>query len=115
LRLATEFQESCGLSCELCEADGYDYDVLEYLNIPVVFMIDRSTELLDFLMKQEKDSKDMQAYRRRYLNNLRFAVVSVIDKAFAQFVDEKFGELGGKRIALLDVKNFDWSIIKRFD
>lgn len=111
-RISEEFVNTCELRCELCDADGYDFTVLEHLNIPVTFILDRSPNLFDFLTQVEKDPKDLPAYRRRYLNNLRYSVRSAGDKAFAQFVDGTLTELGAKRVAPLDGKDFDWSLLK---
>jgi hypothetical protein len=97
-RLAEEFSNLSKLKCESCEADGYDFEVLEHLNIPVVFIVDKSSDLHEFIVKKEKDSKDVRAYRRRYLNNLRFVVIDAGDFAFAQFVDEGLAGLGAKRL-----------------
>lgn len=94
-------KEFCNLSkskCELCEADGYDFEVLEHLNIPVVFIVDKSSDLHEFIVKKEKDPKDVRAYKRRFLNNLRFVVIDCGDLAFAQFVDEGLMGLGAKRL-----------------
>lgn len=110
-RIANEFEFSSGLRCKLCEADGYDFTVLEHLNLPIMFIINRSPELFDFLTETEKDSKDLRAYKRRHLDNLMYAVRSAGDKAFAQFVDEKLSDLGAKRIVPLDENHFDWSLI----
>lgn len=100
-RLAKEFVKISGLNCELFEADGYDFEVLEHLRLPVVFILDKSSDLQDFLVKKENDSKDVRAYKRRYLNNLRFVVVNCGDLAFAQFVDEGLNALGAKRLVNL--------------
>lgn len=100
-RLAEEFANVSDLNCELCEADGYDFEVLEHLCLPVVLILEKSSNLHEFLVKKEKDSKDVRAYRRRYLNNLRYVVVNCGDLAFAQFVDEGLNELGAKRLLSL--------------
>lgn len=100
-KLAREFSEKLNLNCELCSVEGYDFEVLEVLRIPVVFIVDRSDGLQEFLMRKEKDLKDIRAYRRRHLNNLRFAVVDAGDLAYSQFVDRRLSELGGKRIVEL--------------
>ena len=97
-RLAEEFAKISDLNCELCEADGYDFEVLEHLSLPIVLILEKSPVLHKFLVKKEKDSKDVRAYRRRYLNNLRYVVVNCGDLAFAQFVDEGLKELGAKRL-----------------
>lgn len=107
-RLAEEFVKLSDLNCELCEADGYDFKVLEHLHLPVVFVIDKSPDLQDFLLKKEKDSKDLRAYSRRYLNNMRYVVVKSGDLAFAQFIDEGLKDLGAKRIENLSDISVDF-------
>lgn len=78
--------------------NGCDFNVLEYLQIPVIFILDGSSGLHDFIMKKESDPKGIRAYQRRHLGNLMFAVVKSEDAAFCQFIDEGLGEIGGKRI-----------------
>lgn len=100
--MANEFIEESELNCELCEADNYDFTVLEVLNLPVLFIVERIWDgLQEFLMKKEKDSKEIRAYTRRHLSNLKYAVVNAGDKAFAQFVDDGLEKLGAKRILAL--------------
>lgn len=106
-RLAKGFVKISGLNCELCEADGYDFEVLEHLRLPVIFILDKSSDLQDFLVQKEKDPKDVRAYKRRYLNNLRYVVVICGDFAFAQFVDERLEALGSKRLLNLQDSNFN--------
>ena len=78
--------------------NGCDFEVLEYLQIPVVFILDASEKLHDFILKKEADPKGVRAYQRRFLGNLRFAVVKADDAAFSQFIDEGLSEIGGKRV-----------------
>ena len=115
-QLANKFKELSGLKCELCEAEGYEFEVLEHLELPVVFIIDKSDELHEFIVKREKDSRDMrmQAYSRRYLNNLRFVVVNCEDLAFAQFVDEGLKGLGAKRLLNLCSEGLSEDYFKEF-
>lgn len=96
--LAEEFSRKIGLKCEFCDSETYDFQVLEVLEIPVIFILDRSDSFTEFLMLKEKDPKDIRAYRRRYLNNLRYFVLKGLDGGFSLFIDEKLKELGGKRI-----------------
>ena len=78
--------------------NGCDFEVLEYLEIPVIFILDGSETLHDFIMKKENDPKGIRAYQRRYLSNLRYAVIKSDDAAFSQFIDEGLGDIGGKRM-----------------
>jgi hypothetical protein len=102
------------LNFELCEAVDYDFEVLEHLSLPIVFILDNSSNLQDFLMKKEKDPKDLMAYRRRYLNNLRYSVVNCGDLAFSQFVDEGLKGLGGKRLTILQDSLCSEDFVKEF-
>ncbi len=98
-RLAEEFAKESNMKCELCDENNSDFTVLEFLEIPVVFILDRSEGLQEFLTRKTKDSKDVRAYTRRFLSNLRFAVVEVVgDRAFSQFVDETPCALGARRV-----------------
>ena len=99
-KLSKEFSEKCecDLRCGLFEADGYDFQVLEFIDIPVLFVLDSSESLREFLMRKESDSQNIRAYKRRFLNNLDYAVLNAGDKAFSQFLDTKLEELGAKRI-----------------
>lgn len=64
----------------------------------MVFVLDASSNLHDFIMKKESDPQGTRAYQRRHLSNLQFAVVKSDDAAFSQFIDEGLSEIGGKRI-----------------
>jgi hypothetical protein len=82
------------------------------LNLPVVFIIDKSSELHDFIQYQEKDPKYVRAYKRRFLNNLRFAVIECRDSAFAQFIEQGLTKLGAHRIAPISIGSVTESFIK---
>ena len=113
-RLAEEFFKNSELNCELCDADSYDFEVLEHLRLPVVFILDKSPALHDFLVKKEKDPKDFGAYRRRYLNNLRYGVVNCEDLAFAQFVDEGLKSLGAVQLFKIQDSSLTKGFMKDF-
>ena len=103
-KLAKDFEIICektGYKCEFCEADGYDFEVLEHLTLPIVFIIDKSSELHDFIQFKEKDLKYVRAYKRRFLNNLRYSVIECDDSAFSQFIDAGLAKLGANRSAPL--------------
>lgn len=112
-RIAEEFAKISDLNCELCEADGYNFEVLEHLRLPIVLILEKSSSLHEFLVKKEKDSKDFRAYRRRYLNNLSYVVVNCGDLAFAQFVDEGLKELGARR--LLNLSELSKELVEDFE
>ena len=105
--------ETMGMECEMFEADFYDFEALEVLEIPVIFALDRCEKLFDFLMLKEKDSNIIRAYRRRYLNNISYAVLDVGDAAFAEFIDTKMKDLGANQV--LEVESgFDESKMEKF-
>lgn len=115
--MAKEFVKQSGLTCDLCEENNYDFSVLEFVEIPVVFVLDRSEGLHEFLTSKEaKDSNYIRAYTRRFLTNLRFAVVEVGDKAFAQFVDDSLIHFGAKNVQELvgseEIKEFSANFAK---
>ena len=84
----------------MSDVEVYDLEVLEQLDssVTIIFAIDRSEKLFNFIRKKENDPKYMRAYTRRRLNNLRYAVIGVIDQSFAQFIDEGLEDIGGIRI-----------------
>lgn len=105
--------EKIEMECELFEADLYDFDTLEHLEIPVIFALDRCEKLFEFSTLNEKDSKNIRAYRRRYLNNIRYAVLDVGDAAFAEYIDSTMTELGAKQIMKIE-KSFDETQVDEF-
>lgn len=96
----SEFALQAGFKCEMCDIEAYDLEVLEQLDssVTIIFAIDRSEKLFNFIRKKENDPKYIRAYSRRRLNNLRYAVIGGIDQSFAQFIDEGLEEIGGIRI-----------------
>ena len=96
----SDFALQAGFKCEMSDVEVYDLEVLEQLDssVTIIFAIDRSEKLFNFIRKKENDPKYMRAYTRRRLNNLRYAVIGVIDQSFAQFIDEGLEDIGGIRI-----------------
>lgn len=108
---ANEFSElslQAGFKCEMCDVEAYDLEVLEHLDssLTIIFAIDKSEKLFNYIRKKETDPKYIRAYKRRRLNNLRYAVIGVIDQGFAQFVDEGLEEIGGIRIQCIGNKSY---------